>query len=106
MFMQLFTERKAAEKERQFLTEHIFSETAYCWSLVAHIRRFQKMACKVNGSLWINGCVNFIRDFTIQNPIASRFHSKTIVLKKVFKKSLWEFIKSTKSIFLHPVVET
>ena len=41
------------------------------------------MACKVNGSLRINGCVNFNRDFTIQNPIASRFHCMTTVLKKV-----------------------
>ena len=50
------------------------------------------MACKINGSLWINGCVN--RDFTIHNPIASRFHCKTIVLKKVFNKKLYN-IKST-----------
>ena len=64
----------------------LFTETAYCWSLLAHVRWFQKMACKVNGSLWINGGVNFNRDFTIQNPIASRFHCKTIVLKKVFNK--------------------
>ena len=96
--------KEAAEKERpkKFLTKQIFTETAYCWSLVAHMCWFQKMACKVNGSLWINGCVNFNRDFTIQNPIASRFHCKTIVLKKVFNKMLYN-IKSTKSIFLHPV---
>ena len=61
-----------------------------------------KMAFKVNGSIWINGCVNFNRDFTIQNPIASRFHWKTIVLKEVFNKKLYN-IKSTKSILLHPV---
>ena len=62
------------------------------------------MARKVNGSLWINGCVNFKRDFTIQNPIASRFHCKTNVLKKVFNQKLYN-IKRTKSIFLqlHPV---
>ena len=67
------------------------------------MRWFQKMACKVNGSLWINGCVNFNRDFfTIQNPIGSRFFCKTIVLKKVFNKKLYN-IKSIKSIFLHPV---
>ena len=45
---------------------------------------------------------NFNRDFTIQNHIASRFHCKTIVLKKVSNKKLYN-IKSTKSIFLHPV---
>ena len=67
------------------------------------MRWLKKMACKVNGSLWINGCVNFNRDFTIQNPIASRVHCKTIVLKKVFNKKLYN-IKDTKSIFLHPVV--
>ena len=66
------------------------------------MRWFQKTASKVNGSLWINGCVNFNRDFTIQNPIASRFHCETIVLKKVFNNKLYN-IKSTKSIFVHPV---
>ena len=94
--------KEAAEKERQFLTEQIFTETAYCLSLVVHTRWFPKMACKVNCSLWINGGVNFNRDFTIQNPIASRFHCKTIVLKKVFNKMLYN-IKSTKSILLYPV---
>ena len=62
------------------------------------MRWFKKMACNVNGSLWINDCVDFNRDFTIQNPIASRFHCKTIVLKNVFNKKLYN-IKSTKSIF-------
>ena len=80
----------------------LFTETAYCWSFVAHMRWFKKIACQVNGSLWINGCVYFNRDFTIQNPIASRFHCNTIVVKKVFNKKLYN-IKSTKSIFLHPV---
>ena len=56
------------------------------------------MTCKVNGSLWINACVNFNRDFTIHNPIASTFHCKAVVLKKVFNKKLYN-IKSTKSIF-------
>ena len=103
MFTQLFTPKRGCrEKERQFLTEQIFTETAYCWSLVAHMRWFKKMACKVNGSLWINGRVNFNRNFTIHNPIASRFHCKTIVLKKVFNKTLYN-IKSTKNILLHPV---
>ena len=51
------------------------------------MRWFKKMACTVNGLLWINGCVNFNRDFTIQNPIASRFHCKTMVLKKNLIKS-------------------
>ena len=61
-----------------------------------------KMAWKVNGSLWINGCVNFNRDFTIQNPIASRFRCKTIVLKEVFNKDLYN-IKSNKTILLHAI---
>ena len=78
------------------------------------MRWFKKMACKVNGSLWINDYVNFNRDFTIHNPIASKFYCKTIVLKKVCKKKLYN-IKSTKSIFytlyitiisVPPVVET
>ena len=62
------------------------------------------MISKVNGSLWINGCVNFNRDFTIPNLDfrSSRFHCKTIVLQKVFNTKLYN-IKSTKSIFLHPV---
>ena len=62
------------------------------------MRWLQQMACKVNASLWINGCVNFNRDFSIQIPIASRFHCKTIVLKKVFTKKLY-IIKSTKRIY-------
>ena len=68
------------------------------------MRWFKKMACKVNGSLLINGCVNFNRDFTIQNPIASRFHCKTIVLKKLFNKKVYN-MKSTKSICVHPVYD-
>ena len=67
------------------------------------MRWFKKMACKVNGSLWINGCVNFNRDFTIQNPIASRFHFKTNVLKKKYLIRSYTTLK-TKSIFLHPVL--
>ena len=57
-----------------------------------------KIAYKVNDALWKNGCVNFNRDFTIQNPIASRFNCKTIVLKEVFNKKFYN-IKITKSIF-------
>ena len=60
--------------------EQNFTETVYCWSLVAHMRWVQKMACKLNGSLWINGCVNFNRDFTIQNPIALDFIARQFVL--------------------------
>ena len=94
MFMQLFTP-KIGRPKREAISDRADTETAYCWSLVAHVRWFKKMAFKVAVT---NGCVNFNRDFTIQNPIASRFHCKTIVLKKVFNQKLYN-IKSTKSVF-------
>jgi hypothetical protein len=62
-------------------------------------RLVSKVACNLNGSLWINGWVCFNRDLTIQNTTTSIFDWCKVFLKIVIIQ--WELFnfKTTKCIF-------